>query len=509
MAGYVARRRFDREETGWRQHGDHIVPSWTYTSGSLTGLEAVDPWERAGKLNDCSREWIAQARVRADGSPLALPIPQGCNQDHICPVCAARKSRELARQVRAFIADQDDPGELALVTLTHRAREDEPLADALARWRRAWDLLSKGRAGQQFRARVRGYYYGIEVTHNQGAGWWHLHCHIVLETRPRQLVRDDCGRCEAAAGDPCRSAINGSIMRGVHKGRPLVELGEHQTAEDVRDWMGQQWEKATRSASGDDGWDPVAGCWDTRPDSGDTAADARARIAAGNYSGLWWRPIDRANPKEVYQACKYPSPICDLGPVELVEFLSASHGRKWHQGGLEWRSIRRLGDQAIAEDLAEGVADGTKVDLGRPICSMAPGHAPTLDSIIEDRGLRPHVVDLDSELTAPERLELVAGSRGTPTGDDVRWVLSQDEHDTAQYWQDQGWAVAGITEIERLVPCEVDHPDAELHTLTHRSGRSVIRHIRREIRVHPTVTMAGELACALILDTEDLVRDSR
>ena len=491
FAGYFARRNYGRKESGWRQHGDHLVPSWTYTEGPVDGLEAVDPWQRAQQLHDCSGSWTVQARARATawGSPdlLALPIPRACNQKHVCPVCAARSSRALAREIRAAISAKERPAALALVTLTHKADEAESLADALARWRRAWDLMTKGRAGTRFGRFIAGYYYGLEVTYRPGRGW-HLHCHMVAE-----------------------------LLEGV-------------TVDQARRYIGQEWRRCTEAARPSWGWDPLAGCWEKA--SGEEASAVRARIRSGDYSGPWWREIDPADLSAVYQACKYPTPVVDLNPPQLVEFLAATHGRIWHRGGLGWRSIRREGQAAIAEELAAEVEEAARVDLGRAICSMAPGHSPDLDHVLKGRGLEPRQVPkrfvtppwVDNPKQAERRaratgagvvgrlaqgIELYGGAPGELQTGGVTWVLSQDEWPLARKLEEEGRAVAGVKHVERHVPCRADDDGAEVATIRdERSGRTTVRHVRKVIREHPTITLLSSEAAALVRYTEALLVSS-
>ena len=494
LAGYVARRRYARETTGWVQRGPHMVPSWTYTSGPCEGLEAVDPWDRAARLNDCSGSWTVQARVREDGSPLALPIPEGCGLDHVCGVCAARSSRDLARQVRAHIKSQEDGGELALVTLTQRGREDEPLADAVARWRRAWDLMTKGRAGQRFKARIRGYYYGLEVTRKQEP-WWHLHAHVVVELHTERTirVRPECETCGAEPDQPCDRLDGRGPMKTYHQGRTLLTVERQVESNSARDWLAGEWERASRSASGDYGWDPLSGCWDRE---NEPARTARKRIRKGDCSGGWWRPIDRSDLQAVYQACKYATPITTLSSVHVVEFLSVAHGRRWHQGGLQWRSIKRMGAEALAAEMAE---DNDRIDMGRAVCSMAPGHSPRLDDIVTGRGLHP-----------TKGKALSDGDPGIPTGSDVRWTLSRGEFRTAALWESKGYGTVGTTHVTRTIPAppgsSLMDPRAHVEEIRHRSGRTLVRMVITERTLHPTFTMHGDLAMALLLDTEDLFR---
>ncbi len=491
MAGYVARRRWARQGRGWRQHGLHHVPSWVYLDGPAAGAEAIDPWDRAKQLADCSGSWGVQPRVTSAGDLLALPIPSACGQVHVCPVCAARRSRSLAREIRAAIRGRD-PGAMALVTLTQRAIPGESLVAALERWRRAWELLTRGRQGRRLRRWIRGWYYGIEVRWNP-AGWWHLHGHVVVELRANERVPDECETCGAAPGAACRSLRGGRPMRGFHAGRSEVELGDPVDVAAARAELGRGWRDASESAAPEWGWDPLAGCWDR---DSEPASAAEGRIAAGDWTGAWWREIDPGDTSAVYQACKYPTPITDLGAVQLAEFVSATHGRRWHQGGWDWRSIRADGADQIAADLAD---DDDAIDLGIPIASLAPGHVPDLDEIFNGRGRA-------ASVEKGRRTALASGETGEPIeGGTVEWVLVQDAEVLARQWEGEGWCSLGWQTIKYREPAPPEHPDAVSVLRRHPDGtEDAISVVVRE-RVHPVLTVASELAAVLVARTEDLI----
>ena len=506
MAGYVARRRYGRQQSGWRQHGDHRVASWTYLDGPAKGQEAIDPWKRAQQLHDCAASWSVLPLVTSDGALGALPIPSLCGQAHVCPVCSAKRSRELARELRAVLTGG---GRLALVTLTQTAIEGESLADALERWRRAWVLMMRGRRARRLRKLIRGWYYGIEVKWNEGANWWHLHGHVVIGLRDREWIRTDCSTCGAGAGHKCISqapATFGDRMKGVHKGRKRAELGQVVTVEQVRRALGEAWKASTETASPPEkGWDPLSGCWDQKAwkekqPGAESASDVRKRIAKGDWSGGWYVEIDAEDPKQVYQACKYPTPVTELGSVQLVEFLAATHGRRWHQGGWDWRGIRKQGREALAEEIAE---DPERQELGTPIASMAPGHVPALDKIIPDRGTEPTTVRVRDPKTRRIKTELVGGSKGRePEEGTVSWTLVHDAHELAEQWSSEGWADYSTRPIRTESPATPDDPDAVAKFRRHPGGDVEVSWVIVRERIHPVLTISRKLAAELVRQTE-------
>jgi hypothetical protein len=454
-------------------------------------LEAVDPWQRADQLLACSAKWEAQPRVNRAGELLILPMPVGCGQHHVCPVCAARKSRELAREVRCFvgrarsveIAELDRVGHVALVTLTHRDKPGETLHQALGRWRRAWRLMMRGRSGRRLRKSISGYYYGIEVT--RGAAWWHLHAHVVVGLR---ILRP--GR--KPRGQP----------------RPYYPV----VVADIRREIAKAWQRATAKASLDAyqterwGSDPLAGCWADCPEDCDeehtceTAAEVRERMATGDYSGGWWREIPVDDDRAIHEATKYATPAARLDPLYMCEFLSASHGRKWHEGGFGWRSIRRDAQELLGEEMIE---DCERADLGEALASLAPGHCPLVDEIAEGYG----------RAAAPDRLRhwtppLPRPPPGDPGERSVRFVLLEDARELAEQWAEEGWCEVQHREETRLVPCKAGATDdAILRVKKHPSGRIALRWYRPVVDRSSVLVMSARLAAETMIATDDLLRD--
>lgn len=375
-AGYFARRKWARSRVGVRQVGCHVVDDWRYTEGPAEGAQAVDPWSVADKLRGCGAQWYVQPRFRAGPDPLAclvpLPLPRMCGQVHACPVCAQLRSRSLAKAVRSVVSADSNGRAVVFLTLTHRARADESLADAMERWRDGWQRMTRGRPGRRWKAAVDAYYYGIEVTRGEGSSadnpgpWWHLHAHL------------------------------------------LVLLADGEDAESFGRHVGPAWGAATAGAAEEAGrpgagWDHLAGCqrysedpipgWTRRPRAGrsaweEPAGEVRARVAAGDWSGPWLQSVDLSDPQlpDVYQAVKYVTPVASLHPEPLAEFLATAHGRRWHQGGGEWRGVvKRAGE--LAAELSASADPDDRVDLGIGIARVAPGEVPDLDDVSPGLGL--------------------------------------------------------------------------------------------------------------------------
>jgi len=365
-AGYAARRRWARERVGQRQVGTHLLDDWRYLSGPAAGLQAVDPWETGARMRDCGARWGMQLRYRpADGALLTLPLPAMCGQRHVCPVCAAQRSRALSAALRSAVQREPEDRRQIFLTLTQRAQVGEVLADAIARIRSSWDRMTKGRPGTDWRERVPGWWWGMEATRGSKGQHWHVHLHILLTVG-------------AAAVDA------------------------------LPQWVASRWAAATDAEAQGRGWDAAAACQRRSPipvdgwrrrESGDRIewveplGLVQARIYRGDLSGPWWHVLPPDDLRAVGQVAKYSTPIGALGPVHLAEFLAAAHGRRWHGGGGCWRSVVRDAD---ADDAAG-------LDLGTGVSVAGPA-APSLDLVAPDLG-RP------------------GGGWGTPLVSSVTWRL--------------------------------------------------------------------------------------
>ena len=222
---------------------------------------------------------------------------------------------------------------------------------------------------------------------------------------------------------------------------------------------------------------------------GETADACRARMAGGDLSGGWWREILEGDDRALHEACKYPTPTMSLGPADLVEFLAASHGRRWHEGGWAWRSVIR--DAAELADMARDDDAGDK--LGTPLASLAPGDCPRMDQIADGWG----AVD-----DAGPGVGLAHGSAGTAREGTVEWVLVEDAEPLARVWESEGWCSVGSLERAIKHPCKATDPGAEIEIRPHPSGASHVTWIRwREVRL-PTLRLTCAEAARLVALTE-------
>lgn len=344
--------------TYWRQrYTGEGARSWL--GGLLEdGADAVDPWAIARRLSRCCATY--QRSVREKG---VLDEARRC-QSRWCPHCAAALAGATASDVRRVLAsllpggdewrraaglpDRTLPAAAALVeagrrsavlvTLTQRARPGEPLKSSVDRLlsalRRLWGSAASPWLRTLWRDRAAGGWYGTEATR----GW--------------------AGRKDGAAR-PARPA------RHWHAHIHMVLTGYD--LEYMRNVVAAVWDDATAETGGEWGADP-----------------------ASRADGGWWRPIDLADLRGVYQATKYVCPELDsLSPDEVIELTHVADSAKLRGG---WGVLR----EAAAE--AEKMAAA-----GQPDPCPPPVPRPELGARL---GLR-HEVSADCPVSSPVSLAVV------------------------------------------------------------------------------------------------------
>ena len=130
-------------------------------------LEEWGDVDRAGRMEACSREWVAYRHVPT----WAIVMRSNRCRDRFCLVCMALRSRAMVRRYESILGLVP---RLRMMTFTIRSGDD--LHSTLDMLMAAWGRLMRRKA---FKARVRGYLRSLEVTHT-GAGW-HPHLHVLYD----------------------------------------------------------------------------------------------------------------------------------------------------------------------------------------------------------------------------------------------------------------------------------------------------------------------------------------
>lgn len=97
----------------------------------------------------------------------------------LCPMCIWRRSLKIFNQVKRIMdeIEKENQYEYLLLTLTVKNCDGDQLSGELDRLFYAWNKFSKSK---RFKNSVKGWYRGLEVTHNVSNNTYHPHFHCVF-----------------------------------------------------------------------------------------------------------------------------------------------------------------------------------------------------------------------------------------------------------------------------------------------------------------------------------------
>ena len=127
---------------------------------------------KASRLRSCA-SWLKFAR-NASGQ-LKLHRANFCRV-RLCPVCAWRRSLKTFGQVRAVMQELGDSYGYIFLTLTMKNCSPSELGSEITHLGLSFNRLMKYKAVDKV---VKGYFKGLEVTHNIQSDTYHPHLHIV------------------------------------------------------------------------------------------------------------------------------------------------------------------------------------------------------------------------------------------------------------------------------------------------------------------------------------------
>lgn len=405
-----------------------------YEGGPAEGRRAVDPWELARDLHRCEANWAANLAIGKRGARV-VPVPIACHRLHLCPVCAGRRSAALADALRARIAGIERPDSWsgrALITLTQRADPAETLAQASERLRRAVRRLEKT---EQWKTAVLGSFIGYEVTYREGRGW-HAHAHVVIVSQRERMatIRGDIGRMWREITDKVKPGYGWEPAAGGCGIWPAKPRKAGLKVKELRALCA--------------GWMPRAN-FAKRADLEQAIAERDARWPrVRSWDGPWFRVLD--TDREVFQACKYPSPAICLSAVALAEFVAFAHGRRFHEGSGELRGIMKDAKQ-IEQSTEEGAEEGEQ------IVSLCGPHAPALDAIAPGLG----IPEDHDEPTPPEGPRWRLRASTVAIVEECRGLMLAVEVEPGRYMSPLGWA-AEVAEARAAVVIPADEKPREV-----------------------------------------------
>lgn len=142
--------------------------------------EEIDA-RKSERLRDCGR--FLSFTVGADGTK-RLKHMSSCRV-RLCPLCAWRRSLKVHAHTIKILDAVDGDYAYIFLTLTVRNCKGVELAKTIDAMMDAWDKLARRK---QFRKAVKGWYRGLEVTHNvdfksPSYDTFHPHFHTLLAVR--------------------------------------------------------------------------------------------------------------------------------------------------------------------------------------------------------------------------------------------------------------------------------------------------------------------------------------
>lgn len=170
---------YSREELAWRQGVRSVVAEAEREAGHLKQHDALRQCEWGSQLMDPGGNGRPRAPVvSVEGGNVVRRLYHCDNR--LCPTCARRRSAKHVERLTVVVGERFKRRP-AMVTLTQRDIDGEPLADAMARLLAGWHQL---RRSTLWREHVRGGWRSVEVTRHKGAGGatrWHCHLHVVVD----------------------------------------------------------------------------------------------------------------------------------------------------------------------------------------------------------------------------------------------------------------------------------------------------------------------------------------
>lgn len=152
-----------------------------------TAYESVNP-DKSGRLRQCGD--FLTFTILTDGNK-KLKTMNSCRV-RLCPLCTWRRSLKVQAHTIEILNAMGDKYAYLFLTLTVKNCSGAELSDTLDLMFDAWKRLMERK---QFKQAVKGWYRGLEVTHNtdwtsQSYDTYHPHFHVVLAVNKRYFTSD-------------------------------------------------------------------------------------------------------------------------------------------------------------------------------------------------------------------------------------------------------------------------------------------------------------------------------
>lgn len=183
--------KYNKNETGSQEvieilldkSGTGRVRPWRAKKLASTQLSQVLAWEdyapkKAVRVRDCSDMLLFT--VQQDGTK-RLKNGNFC-RERLCPMCGWRRSLKAYSNMTKVMDVVGKDYAFIFLTLTAKNCTGTELTEILNKMFRAWHNMMRTKAVKQA---VKGWYRGLEVTHNIDCDTYHPHFHVVLAADKR------------------------------------------------------------------------------------------------------------------------------------------------------------------------------------------------------------------------------------------------------------------------------------------------------------------------------------
>lgn len=139
--------------------------------------------EKMFRLRNCA-SWL-EYQILPDGKK-QLVNANFCRV-RLCPICQWRRALKTYSQITKIVEAFQEQYFYVFLTLTMKNLSPDSLSDGLDRLIKAFNRFMKYRTITQA---VKGFYRGVEVTHNLTENTYHPHIHVLLAVSPKYFKNE-------------------------------------------------------------------------------------------------------------------------------------------------------------------------------------------------------------------------------------------------------------------------------------------------------------------------------
>lgn len=190
----------DKTSTGktrpWTQHKrENGAVERAYRDIAGTATDGTYWQKKADRLASCGCHLTFNVYATEDGETMKIKHAESCRV-RLCPLCAWRRSMKIQVHMRKILEQlqAEDKHAYLLLTLTVPNVTAGELDEKIGEMMQAWQRLTQRK---QIRQAVKGWYRGLEITHNVTKDTYHPHFHCLLAVSKKYFKGQDYIRREA------------------------------------------------------------------------------------------------------------------------------------------------------------------------------------------------------------------------------------------------------------------------------------------------------------------------